>query len=68
MRRVADALPGVFAAALRRVEACGCVPETACHECLWNYYNQPFHGRLARGVAAEFLRVTLGQDAAGKKD
>jgi hypothetical protein len=64
VRRVAEALPVVFAAALRRAEACGCGPETACHECLWNYYNQPFHARLARGLAAEFLRTVLAQNEA----
>jgi hypothetical protein len=62
VRRVADALPQVFAAALERVKSCSCGEETACHECLWNYYNQPFHGRLSRGLAAEFLRVALGYD------
>lgn len=59
-RRVAGALPEVFAAALARVEACSCGEETACHECLWNYYNQPFHARLSRGLAVGFLRAALG--------
>ncbi|MCB8936407.1 MAG: DEAD/DEAH box helicase [Candidatus Promineofilum sp.] len=60
VRRVADALPAVFAAAQERVASCSCGPETACHECLWNYYNQPYHARLSRGAAAEFLQLALG--------
>lgn len=60
VQRVAGELPTVFAAALQRVESCGCGPETACHECLWNYYNQPYHPRLSRGVAADYLRAALG--------
>jgi hypothetical protein len=61
VRRVADELPAVFKAALRRVESCSCGEETACHECLWNYYNQPYHPRLSRGLAAELLRAALGK-------
>jgi len=60
VRRVAEALPAVFAAALRRVEECSCGEETACHECLWNYYNQPYHPRLSRGAAMGLLRAALG--------
>jgi len=59
VRRVADELPAVFEAALQRVESCSCGPETACHECLWNYFNQSFHSKLSRGLAADFLRVAL---------
>ena len=61
VRRVADELPAVFAVALDRVASCGCGPETACHECLWNYYNQLDHAKLSRGKAAEFLRAALGR-------
>jgi ATP-dependent helicase YprA (DUF1998 family) len=60
VRRVAEAWPAVFAAALERVRGCSCGPESACHECLWNYYNQPLHPRLARGLAVDFLRAALG--------
>lgn len=59
VRRVADELWPVFDKALERVQQCGCGEETACHECLWNYYNQPFHARLARGLAIDFLRAAL---------
>ena len=61
VRRVADELPAVFEAALTRVASCSCGEETACHECLWNYYNQPLHPRLSRGEAAELLRGVLGR-------
>lgn len=61
VRRVADELPAVFAAALTRVESCSCGPETACHECLWNYYNQPYHPWLSRELAMGLLRAALGQ-------
>ena len=60
VRRVAEAWWPVFAAALERVARCGCGPETACHECLWNYYNEPFHAVLSRGLAEGFLRGALG--------
>lgn len=66
VRRVADELPAVFAAALQRVESCSCGPETACHECLWNYYNQPYHALLSRGSAEKLLLVALGENGRGK--
>jgi hypothetical protein len=28
---------------------------------LWNFYNQPYHDELARGLAIEFLQKTLSQ-------
>lgn len=60
VRRVAEAWPAVFQQAYERVAHCGCGPETACHECLWNYYNQPFHDTLSRGLAADFLGAVIG--------
>ncbi len=59
VRRIKDALPEVFQVALDRVKSCQCGPETACHECLWNYYNQPYHEYLSRGLAIEFLERVL---------
>lgn len=59
VRRIKEALPEVFSAAESRLAACECGPETACHECLWNYYNQPYHDQLARGAALEFVRIVL---------
>ena len=61
VRRIKDALPEVFQAALERIEVCECGPETACHECLWNFYNQPYHDQLSRGLAVEFLNRALAQ-------
>lgn len=63
VRRIMDELPAVFQYALERLEACECGPETACHECLWNFYNQPYHEELSRGIAADFLRMILAQQA-----
>jgi ATP-dependent helicase YprA (DUF1998 family) len=61
MRRINEALPNVFRAAHQHVANCECGEETACHECLWNFRNQPFHDVLSRGLAAEFLgQVTRG--------
>ena len=61
VRRIKNALPDVFKAALERIQHCECGLETACHECLWNFYNQPYHDELARGLAIEFLQKTLSQ-------
>jgi hypothetical protein len=61
VKRIKENLPAVCTAALERLQSCECGPETACHECLWNYYNQPFHDVLARGIAIEFLKQILNQ-------
>lgn len=61
VERIQHELPDVLRAAVERIEACECGPETSCHECLWNYYNQPYHEELARGIAVEFLQRTLNQ-------
>lgn len=59
VRRINEALPDVFQAAYHHVKSCECGPETACHQCLWNFYNQPLHDKLARGLAVEFLQKAL---------
>lgn len=59
MRRVNEALYDVFHAAYKHVACCECGEETACHQCLWHFRNQPFHHVLSRGLVAEFLRQTL---------
>lgn len=59
VRRINEALPAVFQAAYDHVNRCECGPETACHQCLWNFYNQPLHEKLARGLAVNFLQQTL---------
>lgn len=61
VRRVSDALPAVFAAARHHVAGCECGPETACHQCLWSFRNQPYHAQLSRGLAEAVLAATLGQ-------
>lgn len=60
VRRVNEALHDVFHAALSHVESCECGEETACHQCLWHFRNQPFHHQLSRGLAASILRPLLG--------
>ena len=60
VRRVNDALHEVFRAALIHVESCECGEETACHQCLWHFRNQPFHHQLSRGLAASILRPLVG--------
>ena len=59
VRRINEALPAVFQRAYNHVDSCECGPETACHQCLWNFYNQPLHNKLARGLAVNFLRQVL---------
>ncbi|MCB8953398.1 MAG: DEAD/DEAH box helicase [Ardenticatenales bacterium] len=59
VRRINEALPAVFQAAYDHVNSCECGPETACHQCLWNFYNQPLHEKLARGLAVDFLKQSL---------
>lgn len=59
VRRINEALPTVFRTAYHHVSSCECGPETACHQCLWNFYNQPLHDKLARGLAVEFLQKAL---------
>lgn len=61
VRRINDALVDVFEEAYHHVNNCECGEETACHQCLWNFYNQPLHEKLARGLAASFLRELLEQ-------
>lgn len=60
VRRVSQALPEVFRAAHAQVAECECGPETACHQCLWQFRNQPYHDVLARGLAEELLAGVLG--------
>ena len=59
VRRVADHLAPVFAAAWQQVARCECGEETSCYECLRNYRNQYHHDRLERGLARDFLERVL---------
>jgi hypothetical protein len=60
VRRVNDALPAVLQAAHKHVRECECGPETACHQCLWHFRNQPYHNVLARGLAEAILKEMPG--------
>jgi ATP-dependent helicase YprA (DUF1998 family) len=59
VRRIADEMEDVFLTAWRRVDQCECGEETSCYECLRNYRNQPYHDRLKRGLARNFLHDLL---------
>jgi len=59
VRRIGEALPEVFKAAYHHVNSCDCGEETACHGCLWNFRNQPFHDILARGLVVDFLKQVI---------
>jgi len=57
VQRVAEGLPTVVDAAVRRVATCTCGPETSCHRCLRVYRNQAYHEQLRR----DHLLVLVGQ-------
>ena len=59
VRRINEELLVIFQAAYNHVSSCECGAETACHQCLWNFHNQPLHEKLARGLAVNFLQQTL---------
>lgn len=61
VKRIGQSLPNVFERAREHVHTCECGPETACHECLWSFYNQPYHHELARGLADTLLQGVLNQ-------
>jgi len=61
VRRLNEALPEVFRTAYNHVAGCECGIETACHQCLWHFRNQPFHHALSRGLAAEFLQQIIAE-------
>ncbi len=68
VRRVNEALTDVFHAAYGHTNNCECGEETACHQCLWHFRNQPFHHELSRGLAAELLRSIVRSDDAIQTD
>jgi ATP-dependent helicase YprA (DUF1998 family) len=46
----------VLQEALECVSKCtDCAPDSSCYACLRNYWNQPYHSQLQRGIAAELL-------------
>lgn len=62
-QRIADNIPALLDAALRKVQSCECGPETACYNCLRSYSNQIFHDRLSRGEAERVLLDVTGAPA-----
>lgn len=63
---VAQHLPKVLRAALRRVESCECGRETSCYGCLRSFSNRRDHDVLSRGRAADVLSTLLGSMAADR--
>ena len=59
--RIQDRIHDVLEAALARVSAECCGPETSCYECLRTYRNQFVHEALSRGAARDVLRALLGE-------
>ncbi|HWP41538.1 MAG TPA: Zn-binding domain-containing protein, partial [Tepidisphaeraceae bacterium] len=59
VRRIAESVVPVVHAAYQRVNNECCGPETSCYECLRNFYNQPYHEDLRRGLVRDFLRSML---------
>ena len=47
-------LKSLYAAREKVAQMC-CDEETSCYNCLRNYYNQMFHGRLKRKLAREYI-------------
>ncbi|MGW6835096.1 DEAD/DEAH box helicase [Streptomyces sp. NPDC054949] len=62
--RIGDRLEPVVAAALARVGACECGPESSCHACLRTFRNQGFHELLSRREAVVLLDALAGRTAA----
>ncbi|ACZ31336.1 DEAD/DEAH box helicase domain protein [Xylanimonas cellulosilytica DSM 15894] len=56
VKRIAEDLPGVAAAAAVRVEACDCGVETSCYRCLRVYRNQKYHEELRRDLVLGAVR------------
>ncbi|MGH3251083.1 MAG: Zn-binding domain-containing protein, partial [Trebonia sp.] len=58
--RIASSLDVAVAAALRRVSACDCGPETSCYGCLRTARNERYHEDLSRGAALAVLQALAG--------
>lgn len=59
--KIAEKVELVLRAAIDRVEACDCGPETSCYGCLRSYRNGRFHDKLSRDGALRVLGP-LGMD------
>lgn len=46
-------------AAYSKVSQQCCDEETSCYNCLRNYYNQTYHGRLQRKLARDFIKMLI---------
>lgn len=65
---VAERLPEVLRSAVRRLQRCGCGPETSCSACLRNYRNQAVHDQLSRGQALDVLQRWCGTTDVVRRD
>ena len=54
-----EAIHKVLKAALKKVSQECCDENTSCYNCLRNYYNQSYHGRLKRKYAKEYIELLL---------
>lgn len=55
-----ERLEPVVSAALARVAACECGPESSCYACLRNFRNERFHELLSRREAIALLDALTG--------
>ena len=54
--RKADVLKKTLREGFRLIETCSCGKDTACYNCLCNYYNQKYHDMLKREYALAFYK------------
>jgi len=54
--RKADVLKKTLREGFRIIETCSCGQDTACYNCLCNYYNQKYHDILKREYALTFYK------------
>ncbi|MFE9173493.1 DEAD/DEAH box helicase [Streptomyces kebangsaanensis] len=59
--RIGEHLEPVVEAALARVGACECGPESSCHACLRTFRNERFHELLSRSEAIALLGALAGR-------
>ncbi|MER7810140.1 DUF1998 domain-containing protein [Streptomyces sp900116325] len=59
--RIGDHLEQIVEAAVTRVGACECGPESSCYACLRTFRNERFHELLSRGEAVALLDGLAGR-------
>ncbi|MFK4100420.1 DEAD/DEAH box helicase [Streptomyces sp. NPDC019531] len=59
--RIGERLAPVVEAALARVDACECGPESSCYACLRTFRNERFHELLSRREAVALLDALAGR-------